>query len=199
MAASYQETIKEDSLTYSKMVQKVQKIKSENEKLNKLLNEKNERITQQTNFIISLRDSIQNIETKEDTVYIDNKPQLVRRFNIVQKPFLVVGWFQTKSPFKLNLDTLMAKMKLNVIITENRNSIFNSYVNVPYDNIIVEDINTKIVPYSPSFWEKLKFGIGFLGSGEEVNLFLQTGYQNVTVLTGYSNNGFVFGGTYWLK
>jgi hypothetical protein len=185
----------------SKLTSQVNEIKSNNIHLDSLINKKNEKIIQNTIIIGQLISQMKNLETQKDTIYDENQNKLIsiRRFNIEKLPFYISGNFQIEEPFYINIDTLYAKIKLTVTLTENKNKNFKTYISSPYKNLLINEVNSQIIPYNQSFWNKVKLGIGTLIAPNYASLYIQTGYNNITILTGYGTTGISAGISYWFK
>ena len=178
----------------------VDKIKTENEKLNKTIKKRNESINQSTIIIGELSDSLKNVKTKTDTVYDKNdNPVFIQRFLATKLPFYLEGNFNINPPYDINFDLISADINLTVTLTERKDHTFNTYVTSKYPNLIINEINSKIVPYSQSFWKKVKFGVGTFVAPNYAVLNAKLGYKNITVVSGYGTTGIGVGFDYWFK
>jgi len=67
---------------------------------------------------------------------------------------------------------------LDVVISEDRNGVFNTYVDTKNPQIKVSAINTRVLRYQKSFWESIGFLIGAEGTTRNTSLKLGAGINN---------------------
>lgn len=197
--AKYQNIVKETKTVNSKLTRKVEEIKSNNEELNNLLKKKNEKIKNQTNVVATLKDSIQNIDTKPDTIIVDGDTVKTRTFNLRKNLFHLSGYFYIVPPYTISFDTMSATIDLEINMTQNKRGVWKSYVDTKNQSVSIDSLSTDVIPYEPSFWEQLKIGVGAYATGNNAAIFTQFGYKDITAMVGYSTSGLLLGGSYWFK
>lgn len=198
--ARMKDTIQETKNISSNLATRNKKIKSKNKELQKIINDKNEKIKSQTKITAELKDSINNISTTPDTIIVEDTTEVpVRKFYITKNPFTVSGYFLTQPPFTLSIKQISASIEATSTITESKNGTFSTYIESKTSSLTIKNIETQFVPYTPSFWEKIKIGLGGYVANKQAGLFTQFGYSSFTALTGYTTTGWMIGGSYWIK
>lgn len=189
---TYYKTINE------RLTLKVESISSENKKLNSLLKKKDETIQSQVNLIGELKDSLNNIPTQDTIIYINNTDSSViaKSFNAKKSPFTLEGFFYITKPYTITFDKISATIDLEINIVQGKNNVYKVYADTKDKSFTLTGISSKVVPYKPTFWEKLNLGIGVLGSKEFISAYGQLYYSHYSVLAGFSNKGWVLGTEY---
>lgn len=188
----YTVKLKNKDKLYYLTTEEIKKIRIENEELRKLIKEEKEKNIYAGNVIASLQDSLENIQTQQDTLDANK-----RLFDVWKENIHLVGSFQTKSPFAISFDTIQIKIKLDVNITETQYGKYKTYVSSPYKNIVVEDIKTQFSSNVKQNNFILGTGFGYR-SNASFNANLLLGYKHIALFGGYDTNKNWNAGVYYI-
>ncbi len=181
-----------------KLSLQVDEIRSENKKLNRLLEKKDETITSQVVIIGVLRDSLLNVSTTDTIIIVEGHTDTLsaKSFNAIKHPFSLSGYFYIVPPYTISFNNISASIDLEVNIVEGRNKTYKTYVDTHNPNFIIKDITTKVVPYSPTFWERVDLELGAMCNSDFISIHSTLFYSKYGVSIGASNKGFLFGASY---
>lgn len=182
-----------DSTSVSKLTIQVKKLSSRNKDLQKELNKKNSKIQSQLNIIGILEDSIKNISTHDSVI---NDTMGIRTFDINMNDFFITGYFQKQFPYEISFTRLLAKFNLEANIVQNKNKSWSVYIDTKNSSLKISDINTKVIPYSSSFKDKILCGYGIYLADKFSELHGIIGYKHYIIQVGYSTNGIGLGLNY---
>jgi hypothetical protein len=192
--------------SYSKLAISVDKLKSENENLNKKLKKSDATILSQLNLIGTLNDSLLNISTEwNDTIFVndsgDTELQYTTRiFNVTKNTLNIRGYFQVVEPYNLFITSFESKFDLEVNIVENKNKTFSTFVYSKNDNVVFDNISTKLIPYKQEWYKKIQFAPGIVISNKNLMVNTIIGYNKYTFMIGYGTyNGMNIGFNYFLS
>lgn len=184
---------------YETSSREVNRVQSRNEKLEEYLSERREELDLKSNIIGRLSDSLKNIDTIADTIFIDSSSTFVRTFSKYFDPFYISGYFETQSPYKISLDSVSAFIDLEISYFKNENGVWDTYVDTKDSNLVITDINTKVKTRNKSFYEKLGIGAGVAAVNSSLSLYGRFSYDNLSVLTGYGTKGLFLGVDYNIR
>ena len=181
-----------------KLSLQVDGIKSENKKLNRLLEKKDEVIISQVAIIGVLRDSLLNVSTTDTIIIIEGHTDTIsaKSFNATKPPFSLSGYFYIVPPYTISFSNISASIDLEVNIAEGKNKTYKTYIDTYNPNFIIKNITTKVVPYSPTFWERVDLELGTMCNSDFISIHSTLFYSKYGVLIGASNKGFLFGASY---
>ncbi len=154
----------------SRLAMENQDITASNDSLNKVIGHNKEQIRSLVALTGQLSDSLNNVETAHDTIYINNVATEVQKFNVAQNGFELKGYFEINSPFRITFEKMLAEINLEIVLTETKDRLWTAYVTTPNTNFLVSDVVPKINPYEPTFFEKLSFSGGLYASSNRVGL-----------------------------
>jgi len=201
------ELAKKDSVTlvvedsYRKASIRVNELDSENKKLNKQINKNDETIKSQTNIIASLSDSLNNVRTK--IIYIPSDTSEfgieARSFVADKGAFYIEGWFQITEPYNINFNKLQATVDFELSLSETDEGTWNTYLYSKESGVVVNSLETKYIPYSASWYKKVKLGTGIqISTNGYASLNALLGYNKIIGIVGISNYGMTFGFNYFI-
>lgn len=155
-----------------------------------LIKRKNLKIKALTNLTLK-PDTVKITVSGDETISENNGRKVRVSFNQKIDRIHVWGYTETPPPIaKLNI--LQDPLELYIILTQGKDRRWRTYVDSP---IPVSALQTKVVPYSPSFWEQIGFkaGVG-CGSGRLMGIVgLQ--YRKTDIFMFADNHGTAFGVT----
>jgi hypothetical protein len=181
--AQLQQTVKEKDGLYSKRGVEIENLKSENKDLQKIIKNRDEQILAMTDVIIKLKDKIyelQNvIESMEDVSGnpVDLSEQcreclLGVRFIVgfdQTFDYLNIGGYCKTNPGEVHIELKWVRpLKLNLILTKDKNDNFRAYLDAKGSDIESAELNLKIDPsiFDLHWYERLYVqGSVGLGSG----------------------------------
>lgn len=170
----------EDSTLYRKAALEIKNLKSENNDLNTDLNKTRAKLRSATELVGYYRSQIDSAVVTPMPEYGDSVVTVTfadSNFSASMKQN-THGFESYTPPYDFEA---MAKLHLNVYISETKNHQWNSYVETPNKNVVFTDIKTKVSPYQRSWTEKV-----YLLS--EVSI---VGNTSVGVGLGYEKYGYV--------
>jgi len=180
-----------------KMAEEFSKLELKNKELNKEIKKQGEKIQSLIDLNANIKDSVANIITTPDTVYIDNNGSMpIRRFALSQGNFTLKGYFEIRLPYRITFDEIKAEIALEIAMTQDRDLIWRSYIISTDPSFVVNNIQTSIKPYKPGFWDKLKFGAGLYASSNRVGGIAGIYYGNLGINLLLDNNGAAVGAQY---
>lgn len=188
-----------DSTLVKQLAIQVDKLKSDNKSLNKILNKQESTIQSQLNIILSLQFTVDSLSTTDSTIAIDGDTTSIRVFEVNKNGVNITGYFEKFSPWRITFSNISVVFDLEANIVENKDGTWQTFVDTNNPLIVVNNITTKIIPYEPTWKEKLKLGVGAYVGKNNFALFGQGFYSRYGVLVGYSTTGIILGGTYFIK
>ncbi len=173
----------------SKRALEIAGLQASNDALNNSIKDNKETIRSLTALNGILSDSLANVSTTTDTIYVDSVSMPIRRFNVSEGGFTLKGYFQVKTPYEISFEKMMAEVKLEIAITEGHDGIWSSNIYSPNPNFSTTDINTSVNPYTPTFKDKLKFNLGAYGGTDRIGVLAGVGYDKHALLLGFDTQG----------
>jgi hypothetical protein len=125
-------------------------------RLKSIIKEKNENIRLLVHF--TTNDSKKKYEkVKTDTVYVEDEKILKILFNKVESGVTVDGYFQLPEQ-DLFMKIIRNPISFNVVITEQKNKAFRTYITSNDSTLIIQNVEGTIIPFGKnSFIKRLNF------------------------------------------
>lgn len=184
---------------YETSSREVSKIQSRNRELEQYLSERKEELDLKSDIIGQLSDSIKNINTVADTIFIDSSSVSVRTFSKYFDPFYISGYFEVQSPYRISFDSVSASINLEISYFKNDNDIWNTYVDTKSSKLVINNIKTIVKTQDKSFYDKLGIGAGVAAVNSSLSLYGRVSYDKLNLLTGYGTKGLFLGVDYNIK
>jgi cell division protein FtsB len=192
-------TVEKYKNLYKSKSREVKEIKSENDSLNKYLDKLDQEIHIQSNIIETLSDSIKNLETYPDTVYMEDSSFVsVRTFAKDFNWLYLSGWFEVNKPYRITFDSVYCEVDLEINYVK-KEAGWDTYVDSKNSGVVIDDIKTRVITDDPSFYDKLGFNIGITGMSKYLFLYGRVSYDQLGVHLGYGTGGPVLGVDYKIK
>lgn len=182
-----------DSTTVKRLSIMVDEIRLENTMLNQRYAKY---ISVYNKVILSLQDSIKNLNTKDTVIVHDNVNYGVRAFKFEKNPFYVEGTFMKQEPWFINFDVLSAKLALEILATENKNGTWETFVTTSNKSIAVTNVDARYKKFkSPK--NKFILGAQAVMADKDITTSLVAGYEHSAIILGYGTNGMNLGVLYF--
>ena len=189
-----------DSTLNTKLAQTALRLKSENNELNKLLKKEKAKIKTQLEINAQLQDSIINLSTQTSSIVIvDGDTLRTRTFRYNKNAFKLAGYFEIDIPYRISFDTLLATLDMEINVTEDKKGVWKAFIDTKNPHMTISKINTYVIPYTPTIWEKINIGLGAYVGKNNAGFIGNVGYSKYNILIGYTTTGIILGGMYWIK
>lgn len=176
---------------------KLDELTVENSKLKNALNKYDLKIKSYQKLIARYEIQMQTIETKTDTVYVNDTAYLRRSFEkVIGNELQIKGSFETYPPYNLYIDYLKLKINPEIIITQDKAGHIGYLIDTHSDYLSVDDFKISVqkerpplFDLSPEIYMYMGFGFPSNTIGLMAKIRIWKTYPSVVV----SNHSVSFG------
>lgn len=189
-AISLSELYKSADGLASRRALEIEGLRASNDVLNSTIRDNKETIRSLTALNGILSDSLENVATETDTIYIDDTTSVpIQRFDVSQGGFTLGGYFEVQDPWRINFEKLLAEVSLEIAMTQGRDNIWKANVISPNPNFSVSSLDTKVNPYQPTWQDKIKLNLGVYGGNKRLGVLAGASYDKHSLLLGFDTQG----------
>jgi len=182
------EVVRIDSTLVKVYTHENEKLKSDNEDLNKLINELNAKIRYHVSVIGEYQKEIKNIVTEPDSVPSS------RKFAYEDSEFSLHGSFLIKEPYSISFNKILAIVPLEIYLLETKTG-WETIIEHSH-HFKFTSVGAKIVPRKKSFWELLHLRTGVFFNVDRIGFLGNINYEKYGFLFGIDNHSYFIGLSY---